>query len=100
VVDGVDVVGVGELVVVVGVAAVGAEVVFGFVVATDEPHPRATIPAMGIRATKAIRRILSMTPSRFCKRSSCVAGVWGDAPRRCQGRSHRPTRFGAVIRVY
>jgi hypothetical protein len=42
------VVAVGPLNVVVVAAVVGGEVVFGFVVATEEPHPRATTPANGM----------------------------------------------------
>jgi hypothetical protein len=64
VVVGAAVVGVGTLVVVVGGAVVVGEVAFGFVVPTEEPHPRATIPATGIRATTASRLTMSMTSSR------------------------------------
>src|SRR5664280_1911657 len=80
VVGAVDVVDGDGLVVVVAGAVVDGEVVFGFVVATEEPHPSAAIPAKGIRATTAIRLMTSMTTSRYCKRSHCVAGVPGRRP--------------------
>jgi len=47
------VVGVGGLVVVVVVAVVTGDVDFGFVVATEEPHPRTTIPATRITVAPA-----------------------------------------------
>jgi hypothetical protein len=53
-----------EAVMVVAGAVVDGEVAFGFVVPTEEPHPRATKPATGIRATTASRLTMSMTPSR------------------------------------
>ena len=74
------VVGVGGLVVVVMVAVVGVDVAFGFVVATEEPHPSATIPANGIRADAASRFNMGTYPSRTRDHTSCVAGVWGDVP--------------------
>jgi len=50
----VELVDAGELVVVVDVAGavVEGDEVFGFVVAAGEPHPSATIPAIGIRASR------------------------------------------------
>jgi hypothetical protein len=57
----------GCVVVVVGagpvVVAVGAVVAFGLV-ATDEPHPRATTPATKITATPTKRFIVGIYPSR------------------------------------
>jgi hypothetical protein len=61
-------------------AVVGGELVFGVVVATEEPHPSVTIPATGIRAAAAKRFTMGMYPSRTCERRHWVAGVWGDVP--------------------
>jgi hypothetical protein len=56
------VVGVDTTVVVVdGTVGAGAVVVVGSVVATDEPHPRASTPATGSRVAAASRLIVPMT---------------------------------------
>jgi len=58
-----------EGVVVVAGAVVDGEMVFGCVVPTEEPHPRATIPAAEIRAATPSRLIVNMMTSRPGRRS-------------------------------
>ncbi|MHB8290422.1 MAG: hypothetical protein ACYDEY_14560 [Acidimicrobiales bacterium] len=78
VVGGAAVVGVGVLVV-VAAGAVVDEVLFGFFVGTEEPHPRGTGPATGIRALEASRLSVSMTPLRSLESTCRVFEVWSDA---------------------
>jgi hypothetical protein len=63
----VEIVDAGGLLAVVEVAGtvIEGDEAFGFVVATEEPHPSATIPAIGISAATASRLIERMSPSSF-----------------------------------